>query len=245
VAKESGLGDALWVSGVDLSGDIGSLGRVGGGPALGEVTGIDKLAFERIGLVRDGGIDFNSWWNPTGAHQTLRALPTTDTLVTYCRSTVQGAHAASEVAKQVNYDGTRGADGSLTHAVNSVSNGYGVEWGNILTNPGKRTDTVATSPATGVDLGAVPASYSFGLAAYLHVFAFTGTSVTVAVQDSADNSAFSTIATFAAASAVGWQRVTTATATTTVRRYLRVITTGTFSNAVFGVTATRFETAQP
>lgn len=242
---QGGMGDALWVSGVDISGDVGSLARVGGGPNPGEVTGINSSAMERIGLLRDGGIDFTSWWNPSagGVHQTLKTLPYADIPATYCRGTVIGSHAASLLAKQVNYDGTRGQDGSLTHTTNAVGDGFGIEWGNLLT-AGKRTDVAATNGA-GVDLGAAPVSYSFGLVAYLHVFAFTGTSVTVAVQDSADNATFATIATFAAATAVGAQRVTTAIPTTTVRRYLRAITTGTFSNAVFGVSATRFETAQP
>ena len=48
MAKQTGLGDNCYVSGYDLSGDVGSLGRVGGGPALLEVTaGTSKAQLHR------------------------------------------------------------------------------------------------------------------------------------------------------------------------------------------------------
>ena len=81
---------------------------------------------------------------------------------------------------------------------------------------------------------------AFGAQAHLQVTGFAGTSVTVAVQDSADNSTFTAVTglTFTAATAApAWQRLATGNAT--VRRYLRIATTGTFSNAVFAVALTR------
>lgn len=247
MAKQGGMGDNLYVDGYDLSGDVGSLGRVGGGPAAGEVTGIKKSAPERIGLERDGGIDYAAWFNdenvatPLGAHQVLKTLPTIDRQVTYCRGTALGGPAASLISKQVNYDASRGQDGSLAFQVNSQANGFGLEWGEQLT-AGQRTDTVATN-GTGIDYGAV--STLFGWTAYLHVFAFTGTSVTVTVQDSADNVSFANLTSgaFVAATAIGAQRIT-GTTTATVRRYVRAITSGTFSNAVFSVNFVRYLTAQ-
>ncbi|HEY5986049.1 MAG TPA: hypothetical protein VIV12_06630 [Streptosporangiaceae bacterium] len=242
--KSSGLGDALFAAGYDLSGDINSLGRIGGGPSTLDVTGIDKAAFERLGGRRDGGIEFVAYFNPDAgqAHPRLSSLPTTDVLLTYCRGTTLGAPAAALVGKQVDYAGTRTDEGALTFAVQTQANGYGLEWGDQLT-AGKRTDSTATSPATGVDL--VTVSTAFGWQAYLHVFAFTGTSVTVTLQDSADNSAFTSLAggSFTAATGVTSQRLQSATRTDVVRRYLRAITTGTFSNAVFSVMFTRNETS--
>jgi hypothetical protein len=66
------------------------------------------------------------------------------------------------VSKQTSYDPTRGNDGSLTIAVTAQSNGYGYEWGKLLT-AGVRTDTAATNGATydaaiGLVTPAVPAS---------------------------------------------------------------------------------------
>lgn len=241
MAKQTGLGDNLYAGGYDLSGDIGSLGKIGGGPAAGEVTGIDKSAFERIGLTRDGGIDFTSYFNPASnmSHDRLGNLPTADVQLHYCRGTTLGAPAAAMIAKQANYDGNRGDDGSLTFAVQALANGYGLEWGRQLT-AGKRTDGSATNGAS-IDTSAAA---SFGAQAYLQVFAFTGTSVTVTIEDSADNSAFAAVAglAFTAATGITTERLATAN-TATIRRYLRAVTTGTFSNAVFSVIVVKNENA--
>ena len=82
---------------------------------------------------------------------------------------------------------------------------------------------------------------AYGAQAYLQVTGFTGTSVTVAVQDSADGSSYSPVTglTFTAVTAApAWQRLATA-GSATVRRYLRVATTGTFSSATFAVALNR------
>jgi hypothetical protein len=241
MAKLSGLGDNFYVAGYNLSGDTASLSRIGGGPAAMDQTGIDKSAFERIGGRRDGSMEWTSWFNDAAgqAHQVLSALPTGNVICTYCRGTQLGNPAASMVAKQINYDPTRGADGVLSINVSAQSTDYGLEWGQQLT-AGQRTDTTATSPATGLDGGG---STTFGAQAYLQVFAFTGTSVTVTLQDSADNSTFAAIASpmaFAAASGITTERIAI---TGTVRRYVRAITSGTFSNAVFSVNFIRNDTA--
>ncbi len=245
--KQSGLGDNLWIGGYNVSGDINSLSGIHGGPAPWEVTGIDKFAIERTGVLRDGGIDFASFFNPTAGQATpvLRALPTGDTLVTYLRGTAVGNEAASLIAKQVNYDGTRGADGSLTFATAAVGQGYGLEWGRQLT-AGARTDTAATNGAA-VDDSILGAATAFGAQAYLHVSAVVGTSVTVVIQDSADNSTFAPVTglTFAAVAPGGApqaQRLATAN-NATIRRYVRAVTTGTFTSATFVVAYSRNETA--
>jgi hypothetical protein len=66
MAKQSGLGDNLYFSGVDLSGDIGSVDKISGGPALLDVTAIKQLAMNRIGGQRDGSIDFTSYFENAG-----------------------------------------------------------------------------------------------------------------------------------------------------------------------------------
>lgn len=246
MTKQSGMGDNLYVDGADVSGDINSLGRISGSMTTQDTTAIWQGGNARIGLLHDGAIDFMAYWNPgiaaDTAHSVFKTLPTTDRAVTYCRGTALGAPAASMVGKQINYDASRPGDGSLTFGVNAVANGYGLEWGNLLT-AGKLTQ-VAAGNGSSVDLGALPVSYAFGWAMYLHVFAFTGTSVTVKVQDSADNSAWLDLsgATFAAATGVSSQRVSTAaTSTATVRRYVRLVSTGTFSSAQFAVNFVRHE----
>lgn len=248
MAKRSGLGMRLFVDGVNLSGDIGAIGRIGGGPAPLDVTGIDKSAMERIGGLRDGGIDFTAYFNdaataPVGAHPTLKTLPTTDRVVSVLIGTTLGDPGASCVAKQINYDPTRGQDGSLTIAVQTLANAYGVEWGTTLT-AGIRTESAATN-GTGVDFGT--GSTAFGLQAYLHVFALTSGTPTIKLQESSDNGGADAYAdvtgggfgTITAPSAV---RIATS-ATQTIERYLRVVTTGTFAGLEFAVIVTRNDTA--
>lgn len=235
MAKQNGLGDNFYVGGVDLSGDTASLESISASRAVIGVTGIDKSAMERIHGIKDGGFEFTTYFNPAAGQSfpTLKALPTADVACSYFRGTAIGSPAASCVGKQINYDGQRADDGEMSFKASVQGNGFGLEWGIQLT-AGKRTDTTATSPATGAD---TLASASFGAQAYLHVFAFTGTSVTVTLQDSADNISFTAMGTpmaFAAATAVGTQRIAISN-TSTVKRYVRAITTGTFSNAVFAV----------
>lgn len=238
MGKRNGLGQGFWLDGYDISGDIGSLSRVNSARGVSEVTGIDVEAFERVHAHRDGGLEFSAWMNKAAgaAMPVLKTVPATDRMAAYLtRKSTLGATAAACVCKQVSYDPNRGNDAGFAWTVAAESNGYGLEWGNLLT-AGKRTDTGATN-GTGVDLEG--ASLAFGLQAYLHVFSFTGTDATVKIQDSADNNTFADVtgaAFTAVTSAPGVQRFQTGR-TATVRRYLRAVTTtsGGFSNLVFGV----------
>lgn len=244
MAKTSGLGDAYWVDGYDLSGDTREFGRVGGGNSPLDVTGIDKSAVERIGGKRDGGIEWVSFFNKASsqAHPVLSTLPTTDRTATYARGTTLGNPAACCIGKQIDYAPTRDAEGNLTLAPSVQANSYGLEWGRQLT-AGKRTDTAATN-GTGVDF---TAATSLGAQFYLHVFSFSGTDVTVKIQDSADN------ASFADLTGGGFTQITTApqsqriatAADATVRRYLRAVTvtTGGFTSLVFAVVAVKNDVA--
>lgn len=246
MAKTSGLGDNLYIAGYNASGDIQQLGRIGGGPALLNFTGIDKSAYERKGGLRDGAFEMTTFFNSDtvtpATHQKLSALPRTDVLLTYCRGTTLGDPAASLVGKQVNYDPTRGDDGMITFGVSAQANGYGIEWGRQLT-AGVRTDTAATN-GTGID---TTASASFGGQAYLQVFSFTGTDVTVKIQDSADNVSFADVAGFSftqVTAAPTAERIALGN-TATLRRYLRVatVTTGGFTSLGFAVNVIKNEIA--
>jgi hypothetical protein len=234
MAKQSGLGDNLYVDGYDLSGDIGSLSRIGGGPSALEFTGINKSAFERKGGLRDGEITFDAYFNPTTdeTHDILGDLPTVDVHGAYFRGTALGGEACCIVAKQTNYDGNRNADGSFIFTTQLLSNSFGVEWCNQLT-AGKRTDTTATN-GTGVDFAA---STAFGWQAYLQVFSLTGTNVIVTLEDSADNVNFTPITggAFTSVTAAPGKERLQGGRTATVRRYVRAVTTGTFTGAVFAV----------
>jgi hypothetical protein len=247
VTKTSGLGQNFYIGGYNLSGDVCAVSAVKGTVSVLDVTDISQSAYNRVAARRDGEITFNTWYDVAAGreHAILKTLPLTDTMVMYVTDVpALDAQAACLSAIQVNYDWTRAADGSLMGTVQCLADdgnvagniGAALEWCEMLT-PGVRTDTTATAPATGVDFGS--ASTLFGLSAYLQVFSVTGTSVTVSIDDSADNSTFAPVtgAQFAAATSGGSpqvQRIQT-TAGQTVRRYVRASTTGTFSNAQFAV----------
>jgi len=245
MSKQSGLGDNLYVGGYNISGDVGQLGRIGGGPALLEVTGIDKSAVERLGGKRDGSIDFTAYFDDAALleHVALSPLPTADVLLTYFRGTTLGNPAAGLEAKQVNYDGSRGEDGSLTFDVNAIANGYGIEFGRSLT-AGVRTDTGATSGSS-IDYGATIGQTLLGAQAYLQVFDFTGTDVTVTVEDSTNDSAWASLVAFTAVTSGPTDERVATSGSTTVDRYIRVTTstTGGFSDLDFAVMVVKNETA--
>ncbi len=246
MAKTGGMGDNFYAGGHDLSGDIASLERIGGGPNPLPLTGINASAHERAGGIRDGAFEVTSWFNPslTQEHVVFSPLPRTDVILSYFRGTALGNPAASIVAKQVNYDGERGADGSFAFTVSALPNGYGVEWGDQAT-AGMRTDTGATAGTGFQDVGTV--TTNFGLQAYLQVDAFDGTDITIKLQESSDNGAdayadvvgggFTQITTGQAPKA---QRIATAT-NLAVEEWLKVttVTTGGFVSCTFAVMVVR------
>jgi hypothetical protein len=240
MAKETGLGANFYIDGVDLSGDVGAMRSISKSMQVLPVTGIDKYAFERRASKLDASMDWQSWFNPSAGqeHATLKNVTRIDRIATYLHKTTLGVPGASIVCKQTNYDPTRGNDGSLTINVDTVANAQWMDWGLSLT-AGKRTDTGATNGSS-VDFSAASA---FGLQAYLHVFSFTGTNVTIKLQQSSDNGAGDAFADItggaftAVTSAPDWERIATSR-TEAIERYIRLVTTGTFTSAIFAVTVT-------
>lgn len=250
MAKETGLGAGLFLDGYDISGDSREVGTISKSMKPIPQTGIDKYAMERNWGLLDGAIDAVAFFNPTNAHLALGAADATrraNRIFSYMhKQTVLGTPVASLTAKQTNYDPSRGNDGSLTAKVAASQAQYWLDWGKSLT-AGQRTDTGATN-GTGVDFGdPSPLAFTFGLQAYLHVIAITGTDATVKLQQSNDNGATDPWAdvvgggftALSGASAHTAQRISTAR-NLTVKRYLRAVTvtTGGFSSLKFVVAAT-------
>lgn len=231
--KTSGLGDDLFFGGYHLGGDIQQL-SLSGSMALLDVTDITQSAHSRLGGLRDGTVELTAYMDPAdGAeHAAFSPLTLADVIVTYCRGQLAGNPSVCQVSKQLNYDPTRANDGMLTEKVTCDGNGFGQEWGLQLTD-GLRTDPAGTDgPA--VD-NTTPTT--FGAQAYLQAVSLTGTTATVTVQQSADNTTWSTLAAFdAVTSAPQAQRIAV---TGTVDRYLRVITAGTFTSFGFQCTVVR------
>jgi hypothetical protein len=243
VAKSNGLGDRLFVAGVNISNDVPSIEAMHVSIATQDVTGIDKSAVERLGLVRDGNIDFSTFLNDASGqqHLTLRGLPSTDVHTMYLRGTTLGNPGVCLIGKQVDYKASRPADGSMGFTIPMLANGYGIEMDGHQLTAGLRTDTGATN-GTGVE-GATAGSTLFGWSAYLQVTAFSGTDCTISIQDATTEPTYSALsgASFTQLAAGNpapfCQRLQSSSATATVRRFVRVITatTGGFSSVSFVV----------
>lgn len=242
MSKESGLGDNFYIGGYDLSGDVSALGVIAMRRAPLDVTAINKSAVERILGLQDGEISFATWKDTaTDAEQdALEILLTTDRVAMYFHGAAVGNPAAAILGKQVNYDWQRGQDGSLAGTVQVLGNGAALDWGEQLTT-GKQNFASATN-GTSIDTGG---SLSFGAVGYLEVFSVGSGTAVVAIQDSADNSTFANVTGLAFAGATGRTQERLATGlTATIRRYLRVNVTGTFTNALIAVVVRKFDVAQ-
>jgi hypothetical protein len=218
MAKQTGIGARLYAQNYDLSGDVGAVDSIAMSRAQLDVTGIDKEFYERLPGIGDASLSFTGFFNRTNAHAALSPMGTGAKVVSVAFSTAIGAPTASISASQETYNTTRGPDGSLTvqSAFQSFA-GYGVEWGALLTAGG-------TVSATGTATSTVDntAASTAGAAAYLHVFSVTAGTVTVTVQASADNAAFTAVSglAFTATAAGTAERVATASGAA-IARYTR------------------------
>jgi len=236
MAKQGGMGQGLYVGGYDLSGDIQQFNEAGGGNNLLPFTDITQYAMARELGQRDGRLSMSTYFDVAlgASHPRLSLLPTTDVHLFWGMNQSVGGDGFALISKTPNYDGTRADDGSFIFKVDAVANAYGAEFVTML-SAGSAAVTGAGSLASWDST----ASLAFGAQAYLQVTAFTGTDATIVVEDSANNSAFSTV------TGLSFTQVTTAhvterkatTNTATVRRYLRatVSTSAGFSALSFVV----------
>lgn len=237
MSKDHGLGNALYIAGHDLSGETQTW-NVSSAKGMQNATTLRQRAFDRLGLIADSIFSYETLLDTDvdHAHAYLSTLPTTDELVTICHREEIGSPHWSAFQKQINYDPTRGSDAALLFKVDGQGS-KGTFWDSgVLLTAGKRTDTAATN-GSGWDGGSAK---SFGLQAYLHVFEHTGTAATVKLQSSSDNGvgdawADLTGGAFAAVSSEGYgERISTAR-DAAIERYLRVVTTGSFTSITFAV----------
>jgi hypothetical protein len=230
MAKTGGLGDNFYIGGYNLSGDIASLDQTSGAMTPFDVTPINASAHVRIGGGRMGSMQFTTFFDVTAGqeHPILSTLPRTDTIATYFRGTTVGNPALSCNGVQLNYDPTRDNTGNLTLQVQVMGDKYGIEWGQMLT-AGPRTDTTGTVGAA-YDSGQ---AWANGAQAYLQILSFTGTSVDVAITSATTSGgSYTSVIDFGSQTGIGAFR---GAASGAVNEFLKVTTTGTFSNAVFAV----------
>jgi hypothetical protein len=240
VAKKSGLAQGFYLGGYDLSGDVGAINGASSPRTTTEIQGINKSAKERLLLLTDGLLEFLVFFNDAALaeHVILKTLPTTDVIALWVAGQAVGDVAAGIVAKQVDYAWERPADGSLAGTVQLMAQGTPLEWLTML-SAGEDTDASAESNASRDDAAQTTA----GLIAYLQVVDIASGTPTVVIEDSANDSTWATLVSFAAVADGAEPTAERVTVTGTVDRYLRVTTTGTFTDFDY-VVATRRGTAQ-
>ena len=245
MAKSAGYPDYLFVSGYDISGDVGAVRRVATlRPSL-EVTGINTAGGrERLQGHMDGALAFDAFFNDAASqeHEVLKARAAIEYLMYFMGGTL-GNPAAMLVALQTSYDGNRGQDGSLLLTVEALSKGAigaspvnkALEWGTQIT-AGKITHASATSST-----GEVTASSASGYAAQLQVFSVGSGSPIITIEHSSDTTngidgVWATLEAFAASAANTAERIE---GTGTVNKGLRVTSSTVFTNCVFAVALRR------
>lgn len=241
MAKRSGLDMRLFVAGYDLSGDVNSFGSIQGGMEPLDGTDITMEANGRMGGRRSGSVQFTAFFDDAAgaSHVRLGALPTGQQDVMGLVGRAIGGASFCMRSRQINYDGSRDAEGNFLFTADFQSDGLGLEWTEQLT-AGRRTESAATDGASLDGL----ASSALGWQAYLQVFALASGTPTIKLQDSADDAAWADLTggdfgVIAANSTARLQGGSTAT----IRRYVRVVTTGTFSGLDFAVGLARNLTA--
>lgn len=239
MAKQTGIVSHMYLDDADITGDVGAVDSISQTRAQLDVTGIGSDHMERLPGVADASMSFTSYFNRALSHAELSGMGTAAKVATISLGTAVGAAAASVVGAEVSFNGTRGTDGSMVFQSEIVPHisGGGIEWGTLHTTGGKETFASAGSATASVDGGTAT---STGAAAYLHLFSIGSGTATFHVYDSADDSTFAAVTglSFTAASAATAERVATA-GTATLRRYTKVVTTGTFGTAVAAVNVIR------
>ena len=235
MVKRAGFPQNFYVEGFDISGDVGAVNTAASKRALLEVTGIDKSGIERINGLADGELSFATWFNDATdkLHDALSGLPTADVGVMYSLGLTLGGPMAFLVAKQVNYDWDRGADGALKGSIQALAAaGNPLEWGVLLT-AGKRTDVTATAGDPLDDAGAASSEGGVG---FLQLFGADTADAEVIIEDGATElGAFTTLLAFTVV-ADPWTPVSERkTVTGEVLRWLKASTDNASANVVFAV----------
>lgn len=173
----------------------------------------------------DGKIDLDGLWDPTKDPTFVSYIATSSGQVATVGPTglALGAVAYLMSSRQISYRESTPVGGLCSIKVGMTADG-GVRAGVSLQDLAAQTATGNGSSVDGV------AATTAGAVAHLHVSAYSGfTNVVFTVEDSANNSSFSTIGTFTTVTATGSERITIAG---NVRQYVRIVRTVTGSGSV-------------
>lgn len=230
MAKSTGLNQRFFVHGYDLSGDVGAIGGISTPRSVHDVTGLDKSAMERILGLADVQAAYDAFFNDAGDLWTeLSALPIADRSMIWAFGPAIGDPGFGATVKHIDFPLSRGADGGLSSSPSAQGSAGAIPgWGEMLTT-GKQTYASAAN-GDSLDGGAATSN---GLVIDAQMFSLGSGTPSVEVEDSADDAAFSSIATLS--DLTGAATAQRATVSGAIRRYLRVAISGTFTNAVVAV----------
>jgi hypothetical protein len=227
MAKKSPLTMGLYIDGHDISGDVGAINQIASPRSVQEVPNLAASSMARILTLSDGSLGFLSYFDDGTelGHNALSGLPTTNVVALLALGSAIGDACAMVQGKQINYDPSRSQDGSLTIDTQILTSGVSIEWGEMLT---ALQDTFGSaSSASSKDDAASSAS---GLAGVLEIVDIDSGTPTVVLEDSPNDSSWSTLISFSAVASGNEPSAERKTVSGTVNRYLRLTTTGTFSN---------------
>ena len=237
MAIQTGLNTRLYVEGYDLSGDANSLDGAGYSQSLLDTTALNTEAITRTTGLVEGNISFNGFFNNTAgqSHPVLSSnsgkLPSADQVVLIPFGSAVGDPFAGLVSKEGEYNVSRSQGSVMTLNASYVSEGIGTEFGDMLT----AHDDTHSSAGSGTVLDG-GASSSNGASGYCQIFSLASGSVTVKIQEcSSSGGTYSDLITFSTVAAAAAPAAERLTMSGSVARYIKVTTTGTFSNAVIAV----------
>lgn len=235
MAKTGSLNVRWYVEGYDLSGDANSLSGVGYSNTLLEVPTLDSPAMKRVLGPVAGNVTMDAWFDSAAGnvHAVMTSdsgeVPTTDQEVLIPLNSAVGDPSMHFVGKIADYTVNSGSesDAMSVNCSYETTGGYALFFGDMLTS---HQDTHSSaSDGTAVDNSASSAN---GGNSILQVFSLASGTATVKVQHSTNNSTWADLITFTAATGVTSE---IKEVSGTVNRYLRVNSSGTFSNLVLAV----------
>lgn len=223
-----GKNAAVWYGGVDVSPYL-----FGADLSL-EVETADTTTFGSdwrtyLPGLAGGGYEFEGLYDP--AETDIQGALSTVAVLTVC----PGGRALGDLCRLVpaitsDYGQSSPIDGAVGFSW-GVTAEDAIAAGTIIH---ALTEDTNTTTGTAIDQGAAT---STGWSAHLHVTLVDGGSWVITVEDSADGSTgWATIATFAAKTAAGAERLLSAADTTTVKRWIRVKATRTGGSSGQGIT---------
>ena len=137
------------------------------------------------------------------------------------------------------YAPTRGQDGSLVATTTAKGSGYGLEWGELLTTGKQTFASGSINSAELPDYGAT--SSLFGSAAYLHVISLGSGTPTLTIADATTSGgSFTGITGMVFTPTVAGVTRVQGAVNATVRRWIRLQVTGTYTNLVCVVVFVRY-----